>query len=160
MSLRFPQIRYDTSDQLFFEPLTLEDVLNIVERLNGGGIDIADRSGGVVGCVVQYGGQTPLNLAHGLVAAGVPLIGTGLDSIDLAEDRDRFKMVLDELGLQQPENGIAHSLEDAIGVGRRLGLRVCEEGRVLDRARGALRCEADAEEGVRIEREEDLPPHV
>ncbi|MHC4992164.1 MAG: carbamoyl-phosphate synthase large subunit, partial [Planctomycetota bacterium] len=81
---------YDTSDFLFFEPLTLEDTLNVVERLNGGGIEVPGRCGGVVGCIVQYGGQTPLNLAHGLGAAGVPLIGTGLDSIDLAEDRDRF----------------------------------------------------------------------
>ncbi len=79
---------YDTSDLLFFEPLTLEDVLNVVERLNGGGIDVASRSGGVAGCIVQFGGQTPLNLAHGLAAAGVPLIGTGLQAIDEAEDRE------------------------------------------------------------------------
>ena len=75
---------YDTSDLLFFEPLTLEDVLNVVERLNGGGIDRANRSGKVAGAIVQFGGQTPLNLAHGLAQAGVPLVGTGLDSIDLA----------------------------------------------------------------------------
>ena len=90
---------YDTSDLLFFEPLTLEDVLNVIERLNGGGTDRADRSGKVVGAIVQFGGQTPLNLAHGLAKAGVPLVGTGLDSIDLAEDRDRFKALLDEMGL-------------------------------------------------------------
>ena len=131
---------YDTSDQLFFEPLTLEDVLNIVERLNGGGIDVAGRTGGVVGCVVQYGGQTPLNLAHGLVAAGVPLIGTGLDSIDLAEDRDRFKAVLDELGLQQPENGIAHSLEDAIGVAARIGYPVLVRPSYVLGGRGMETC--------------------
>ena len=131
---------YDTSDQLFFEPLTLEDVLNIVERLNGGGIEVAERSGGVVGCVVQYGGQTPLNLAHGLVAAGVPLIGTGLDSIDLAEDRDRFKAVLDELGLQQPENGIAHSIEDAIGVASRIGYPVLVRPSYVLGGRGMETC--------------------
>ena len=131
---------YDTSDQLFFEPLTLEDVLNIVERLNGGGIDIADRSGGVVGCVVQYGGQTPLNLAHGLVAAGVPLIGTGLDSIDLAEDRDRFKMVLDELGLQQPENGIAHSLDEAVKIASRIGYPVLVRPSYVLGGRGMETC--------------------
>ena len=131
---------YDTSDQLFFEPLTLEDVLNIVERLNGGGVDIEDRSGGVVGCVVQYGGQTPLNLAHGLVAAGVPIIGTGLDSIDLAEDRDRFKMVLDELGLQQPENGIAHSLDEAVEIASRIGYPVLVRPSYVLGGRGMETC--------------------
>ena len=105
---------YDTSDLLFFEPLTLEDVLNVIERLNGGGTDRADRSGKVVGAIVQFGGQTPLNLAHGLAKAGVPLVGTGLDSIDLAEDRDRFKALLDEMGLKQPPSGIARSLEQAV----------------------------------------------
>ena len=104
---------YDTSNLLFFEPLTLEDVLDIVERLNGGGVDVQGRSGGVVGCIVQFGGQTPLNLAHGLAAAGVPLIGTGLDSIDAAEDRDRFKSILNDLNLRQPENAIARSLDEA-----------------------------------------------
>ncbi|MCP4834497.1 MAG: carbamoyl-phosphate synthase large subunit [Phycisphaera sp.] len=131
---------YDTSDQLFFEPLTLEDVLDIVERLNGGGVDRADRSGGVVGCIVQYGGQTPLNLAHGLVAAGVPLIGTGLDSIDLAEDRDRFKAVLDELGLMQPENGIAHSLDEAVEVAGRIGYPVLVRPSYVLGGRGMETC--------------------
>jgi len=111
---------YDTSDLLFFEPLTLEDTLNVMERLNGGGIDVPNRMGGVVGVIVQFGGQTPLNLAHGLVAAGVPLIGTSLDSIDLAEDRDRFKAMLNELGLRQPESGIAHSLEEAVEIATRI----------------------------------------
>ncbi|MFN9958132.1 MAG: carbamoyl phosphate synthase large subunit, partial [bacterium] len=103
---------YDTSDLLFFEPLTLEDTLNIIERLNGktlerdaGGWN-GKRNGLVHGVVVQFGGQTPLNLAHGLVAAGVPLVGTSVESIDLAEDRDRFKAVLEELGLNQPPSGI------------------------------------------------------
>ena len=104
---------YDTSDLLFFEPLTLEDVLDIVERLNGGGVDVEGRTGGVVGCIVQFGGQTPLNLAHGLAAAGVPLIGTGLDSIDTAEDRDRFKAILEDLDLRQPANAIARSMDEA-----------------------------------------------
>ena len=135
---------YDTSDQLFFEPLTLEDVLNIVERLNGGGIDVPDRSGGVVGCVVQYGGQTPLNLAHGLVAAGVPLIGTGLDSIDLAEDRDRFKAVLDELGLVQPANGIAHSIESAIEIASGIGYPVLVRPSYVLGGRGMETCYDEA----------------
>ncbi|MEE2894872.1 MAG: carbamoyl-phosphate synthase large subunit [Planctomycetota bacterium] len=135
---------YDTSHQLFFEPLTLADVLDIVERLNGGGIDRPDRSGGVVGCIVQYGGQTPLNLAHGLVAAGVPLIGTGLDSIDLAEDRDRFKAVLDELGLVQPENGIAHSLEEAVEVASRIGFPVLVRPSYVLGGRGMETCYDEA----------------
>ncbi len=115
---------YDTSDLLFFEPLTLEDVLDIVERLNGGGIDVSTRTGGVAGCIVQFGGQTPLNLAHGLAAAGVPLIGTGLESIDEAEDRESFKAILDRLGLQQPDNGIAYSLEQARGIASTIGYPV------------------------------------
>ena len=115
---------YDTSDLLFFEPLTLEDVLNVVERLNGGGRDVSGRSGKVVGAIVQFGGQTPLNLAHGLATAGVPLVGTGLESIDLAEDRDRFKVLLDDMGLKQPPSGIARSLEQAIACADRIGYPV------------------------------------
>ena len=115
---------YDTSDLLFFEPLTLEDTLNILERLNGGGVEIESRSGGVMGCIVQFGGQTPLNLAHGLARAGVPIIGTGLDSIDAAEDRDRFKAILDELGLQQPDSGIAYSMEEARDIAGEIGYPV------------------------------------
>ncbi len=115
---------YDTSDLLFFEPLTLEDTLNILERLNGGGSDVPDRVGRVAGVIVQFGGQTPLNLAHGLAAAGVPIIGTGLEAIDIAEDRDRFKTVLDELGLRQPDNGIAYSLEEATGIAEKIGYPV------------------------------------
>nr|MBC8200519.1 carbamoyl-phosphate synthase large subunit [Planctomycetota bacterium] len=94
---------FDTSDLLFFDPLTLEDTLNILERLNGGGREIMDRSGNVAGVIVQFGGQTPLNLAHGLAAAGGPIIGTGLETIGIAEDRDRFKAMLGELALRQPE---------------------------------------------------------
>jgi carbamoyl-phosphate synthase large subunit len=115
---------YDTSDLLFFEPLTLEDVLNVIERLNGGGIDRADRAGKVVGAIVQFGGQTPLNLAHGLAKAGVPLVGTGLDSIDLAEDRDRFKAMLDEMGLKQPPSGVARSLDEAVACANAVGYPV------------------------------------
>ena len=115
---------FDTSDLLFFEPLTLEDTLNILERLNGGGSEIMNREGNVTGVIVQFGGQTPLNLAHGLVAAGVPIIGTGLEAIDLAEDRDRFKAMLDELNLRQPENGIAYSLEEAVGTAEEIGYPV------------------------------------
>jgi len=131
---------YDTSDLLFFEPLTLEDVLNIVERLNGGGIDRADRSGGVVGCIVQFGGQTPLNLANGLVAAGVPLLGTSLESIDLAEDRDRFRALLNELDLAQPESGIAHSLDEAVVCADRIGYPVLVRPSYVLGGRGMETC--------------------
>ena len=131
---------FDTSDLLFFEPLTLEDTLNVMERLNGGGIDVPDRSGHVVGVVVQFGGQTPLNLAHGLVAAGVPLIGTSLDAIDLAEDRDRFKAMLQDLNLTQPANGIAHSLEEAVQVAQRIGYPVLVRPSYVLGGRGMETC--------------------
>ncbi len=100
---------YDTSDRLYFEPLTLEDVLEIVEREKPGGI------------IVQFGGQTPLNLAVPLLEAGAPIIGTTPDSIDRAEDRDRFKELLHKLGLRQPENGTAMSFDEALQVARRIG---------------------------------------
>ncbi|MGF1619019.1 MAG: carbamoyl-phosphate synthase large subunit [Rhodomicrobiaceae bacterium] len=95
---------YDTSDRLYFEPLTTEDVLEIVRR---------ERENGTVhGVIVQFGGQTPLKLAKALEAAEVPILGTSPDAIDLAEDRDRFKVLIEKLGLRQPRNGIAHSLEE------------------------------------------------
>ena len=131
---------YDTSDLLFFEPLTLEDVLNVIERLNGGGVDVKDRAGGVAGVIVQFGGQTPLNLAHGLHEAGVPLIGTGIDSIDLAEDRDRFKAMLDELGLNQPASGIARSLADALAIAARIGYPVLVRPSYVLGGRGMETC--------------------
>ncbi len=131
---------YDTSDLLFFEPLTLEDTLNIIERLNGGGTDVAGRSGNVAGVIVQFGGQTPLNLAHGLHAAGVPLIGTGVDSIDLAEDRDRFKAMLDELGLTQPASGIARSTADALEIAGRIGYPVLVRPSYVLGGRGMETC--------------------
>jgi carbamoyl-phosphate synthase large subunit len=103
---------YDTSDRLFFEPLTCEDVLNVWERLEPEGV------------IVQLGGQTPLNLARALEAAGVRILGTSPDSIDLAEDRERFRKVLDAVGLQQPESGSATRVEDAVGLARRIGFPV------------------------------------
>jgi len=131
---------YDTSDLLFFEPLTLEDVLNVVERLNGGGIDKADRSGRVVGCIVQFGGQTPLNLAHGLAKAGVPLLGTGLDSIDLAEDRDRFKALLHDAKFNQPRAGIARSLDEAVRIAHEIGYPVLVRPSYVLGGRGMETC--------------------
>ena len=92
---------YDTSDLLFFEPLTVEDVLNICDRVQPDGV------------IVQFGGQTPLNLARSLAAAGVPIIGTHVDTIDAAEDREKFQKLLHELNLKQPPNGIALTLSGA-----------------------------------------------
>jgi carbamoyl-phosphate synthase large subunit len=92
---------YDTSDMLFFEPLTCEDVLNIADRIQPDGV------------IVQLGGQTPLNLARALYAAGLPIIGTTVDTIEMAEDREKFRELLDRLGLKQPASGIARTLEQA-----------------------------------------------
>ncbi len=103
---------YDTSDRLYFEPLTLEDVLEIYHREKP------------VGVIVQFGGQTPLNLAVPLMRAGVPIIGTSPDSIDRAEDRDRFKALLHKLGLRQPANGTAMSFEEARKVAESIGYPV------------------------------------
>jgi carbamoyl-phosphate synthase large subunit len=107
---------YDTSDRLYFEPLTLEDVLEIVR--------VEQQAGELVGVIVQFGGQTPLKLARGLEAAGVPILGTTPDAIDLAEDRDRFQKLLNDLDLRQPDNGIATSQEEALAAANRIGYPV------------------------------------
>ncbi len=99
---------YDTSDKLYFEPLTVEDVMEIVEREKPGGV------------IVQYGGQTPLRIARALERAGAPIIGTSPEAIDRAEDRERFKDLLGELGLKQPENRTARSVEEAVKLAREL----------------------------------------
>ncbi len=118
---------YDTSDLLFFEPLTHEDVRNICERLNGRPFD-TDRKDArqalVQGVVVQFGGQTPLNLAESLAATGIPILGTSPASIHLAEDRERFQQILNELGLRQPPNGVAFSRDEAAEVADWLGYPV------------------------------------
>jgi carbamoyl-phosphate synthase large subunit len=103
---------YDTSDKLYFEPLTFEDVMNIYEREQPEGV------------VVQMGGQTPLNLSVPLAAAGVPVLGTPADSIDMAEDRERCRVLLDQLGLKQPESATALNVEDAVKTAKKLGLPV------------------------------------
>ena len=112
---------YDTSDRLYFEPLTLEDVLNIYQREMGGtqGANGSDRP--EVKVLLQYGGQTPLNLAADLQAAGVPILGTQPDAIALAEDRERFSALLAELDIPAPESGIAHSTEQALSIANRIG---------------------------------------
>jgi len=107
---------YDTSDRLYFEPLTLEDVLAVYNH--------EAQSGAPIGMIVQFGGQTPLNLAQRLRAAGVPIIGTSPESIDLAEDRKRFGKLLDELKIPQPAGGTATSVEEALAIGERIGYPV------------------------------------
>ena len=104
---------YDTSDRLYFEPLTAEDVLEILRA--------EQAAGTLVGVIVQFGGQTPLKLADALEKAGIPILGTSPDAIDLAEDRDRFQKLLHRLGLAQPRNGIAWSVEQARDVASGLG---------------------------------------
>jgi len=113
---------YDTSDMLFFEPLTQEDVLNICERLNGR--PLGEPGGLLHGVIVQFGGQTPLNLARGLEEYKVPIIGTSPESIDLAEDRKRFADILDELKLRCPPGGTAFSVEQARKVAERISYPV------------------------------------
>lgn len=103
---------YDTSDRLYFEPLTLEDVLNIIDREKPDGV------------IVQFGGQTPLNLAGPLAKRGVPIIGTSPDAIDRAEDRQRFQQFLQLLGLRQPANGTARNVDEALAVIGRIGFPV------------------------------------
>ncbi len=105
---------YDTSDRLYFEPLTAEDVLEIIRK--------EQKNGTLHGVIVQFGGQTPLKLAQALMKADVPILGTSPDMIDLAEDRDRFQKLLVKLGLKQPENGIAYSVEQGRLIAGRLGL--------------------------------------
>jgi carbamoyl-phosphate synthase large subunit len=104
---------YDTSDRLYFEPLTTEDVLEIIR--------VEQSMGTLKGVIVQFGGQTPLKLAEPLEKAGVPILGTSFDAIDLAEDRDRFKALIESLKLKQPESGIAKSPQEARAVADRIG---------------------------------------
>src|SRR5262249_52561588 len=103
---------YDTSDKLYFEPLTLEDVLNIYDQEKPEGV------------FVQFGGQTPLNLANGLKTAGVPILGTQPESIETAEDRQLFAAMLDNLGLRQTPNGSAISAEEAVAIAKKVGYPV------------------------------------
>jgi len=107
---------YDTSDRLYFEPLTAEDVLEILH--------VEQSKGELVGVIVQFGGQTPLKLASALEEAGIPILGTTPDAIDLAEDRERFAKLVNDLGLKQPENGMARTEEEAVKIAERIGYPV------------------------------------
>ncbi|NLG58718.1 MAG: carbamoyl-phosphate synthase large subunit [Gammaproteobacteria bacterium] len=130
---------YDTSDRLYFEPLTLEDVLEIVELEQPTGV------------IVQYGGQTPLKLARALEAAGVPIIGTSPESIDLAEDRERFQQLVNDLALEQPPNRTARSPEEALVLAREIGYPlVVRPSYVLGgRAMEVVHADADLERYMR-----------
>lgn len=107
---------YDTSDRLYFEPLYAEDVIALIKR--------EQQNGEVVGCIVQYGGQTPLKLSQALEAAKIPILGTSADAIDIAEDRERFQILLRSLSLRQPENGIARSAKEAEAIVASIGFPV------------------------------------
>jgi len=107
---------YDTSDRLYFEPLTAEDVLEILR--------VEQQAGELVGVIVQFGGQTPLKLAQALEDEGIPILGTSPDAIDHAEDRERFAKLVDQLGLKQPDNGIAYTRDEAAAVAARIGYPV------------------------------------
>ncbi|MBV7259917.1 carbamoyl-phosphate synthase large subunit [Erythrobacter crassostreae] len=107
---------YDTSDRLYFEPLTAEDVMEILR--------VEQSTGELVGVIVQFGGQTPLKLAQALEDAGIPILGTSPDAIDHAEDRERFAKLVDQLNLKQPENGIAYTRDEAAAVAARIGYPV------------------------------------
>ncbi len=107
---------YDTSDRLYFEPLFAEDVISLLRK--------EQENGELLGCIVQYGGQTPLKLSQALEAAGIPILGTSADAIDIAEDRERFQELLQKLGLRQPENGIARSIEQAEAIADRIGFPI------------------------------------
>jgi carbamoyl-phosphate synthase large subunit len=140
---------YDISDLLFFEPLTHEDVLNVCERLNGrpfqsshGATEPRSHKGNGLlrGVIVQFGGQTPLNLAQGLHDAGVPILGTSPTSIHVAEDRERFQHVLQDLGLRQPPNGVAFSRSQATEVAEKLGYPVLVRPSYVLGGRGMCTC--------------------
>jgi len=107
---------YDTADRLYFEPLTAEDVMEVIEKER--------ENGELVGVIVQFGGQTPLKLAHALEEAGIPIIGTSVDSIDLAEDRERFQKLLHKLKLKQPENAICKHADEVVPAAIKIGFPV------------------------------------
>jgi carbamoyl-phosphate synthase large subunit len=137
---------YDTSDHLFFEPLTAEDVLNICDRMQPKGL------------IVQFGGQTPLNLARALADAGAPIIGTSVDSIDAAEDRKLFQELVDRLGLKQPANGTVTEQQQAVHVARRIGYPVLVRPSFVLGGRGMEICYDESGLTRYVERALDASP--
>ncbi len=139
---------YDTADRLYFEPLTAEDVLEVIR--------VEQSTGRLKGVIVQFGGQTPLNLAHALDEAGVPILGTTPDAIDLAEDRHRFQELLHRLKLRQPANGIAKSVPEAHAVAERIGYPVVVRpsyvlgGRAMEIVRDAASLDRYMQEAVDV----------
>jgi carbamoyl-phosphate synthase large subunit len=139
---------YDTSDRLYFEPLTPEDVLELLH--------VEQQAGMLKGVIVQLGGQTPLKLAHALEAAGIPILGTSPDAIDLAEDRERFAALVDRLGLKQPAGGIARSRHEAVAVAERIGYPVLIRpsyvlgGRAMEIVETTAQLETYIESAVRV----------
>ncbi|HUO88290.1 MAG TPA: carbamoyl-phosphate synthase large subunit [Rhizomicrobium sp.] len=127
---------YDTSDRLYFEPLTVEDVLEIVR--------VEQSKGSLAGVIVQFGGQTPLKLANALVEEGVPILGTSADAIDLAEDRKRFQVLLTDLGLKQPRNATALTAEETIAAAREIGYPVILRPSYVLGGRGMVVCADEA----------------
>jgi len=139
---------YDTSDRLYFEPLTPEDVLELLH--------VEASAGRLIGVIVQFGGQTPLKLARRLEAAGIPILGTSPDAIDLAEDRERFAALVERLGLNQPAGGIARSREEAVAVAERIGYPVLMRpsyvlgGRAMEIVETTASLEAYIETAVKV----------
>ncbi|WP_027284940.1 carbamoyl-phosphate synthase large subunit [Rubritepida flocculans] len=145
---------YDTSDRLYFEPLTPEDVVALIRR--------EQQRGELLGCIVQYGGQTPLKLSQHLARAGIPILGTSPDSIDIAEDRERFQQLLKGLNLKQPANGTARTLEEAEAEAARIGYPVVVRpsyvlgGRAMEIAYNAEQLRRFGEEAVRVSGENPI----
>jgi carbamoyl-phosphate synthase large subunit len=139
---------YDTSDRLYFEPLTAEDVLELLA--------VEMRAGTLEGVIVQFGGQTPLKLARALEAAGIPILGTSPDAIDLAEDRERFQALVERLGLKQPAGGMARSRDEAVAVAERIGYPVLMRpsyvlgGRAMEIVETTANLEAYIETAVKV----------
>jgi carbamoyl-phosphate synthase large subunit len=139
---------YDTSDRLYFEPLTAEDVLELLA--------VEQTNGRLEGVIVQFGGQTPLKLARALEAAGIPILGTSPDAIDLAEDRERFQALVEQLGLKQPAGGMARSRDEAVAVAERIGYPVLMRpsyvlgGRAMEIVETTANLEAYIETAVKV----------
>ncbi|MGL6043377.1 MAG: carbamoyl-phosphate synthase large subunit, partial [Sandaracinobacteroides sp.] len=139
---------YDTSDRLYFEPLTAEDVLELLH--------VEMQAGTLKGVIVQFGGQTPLKLARALEAAGIPILGTQPDAIDLAEDRERFQALVERLGLKQPAGGMARSRAEAVAVAERIGYPVLMRpsyvlgGRAMEIVETTANLEAYIETAVKV----------
>jgi len=145
---------YDTSDRLYFEPLTAEDVISLIRK--------EQEKGELLGCIVQYGGQTPLKLSQALHRAGIPILGTSAEAIDIAEDRERFQQLLKSLGLKQPQNGTARTLEEAAAEAERIGYPVVVRpsyvlgGRAMEIAHDRSQLLRFGQEAVRVSGENPI----